>query len=424
MENKSESPKIPSWLQNLQENSWELELLISGGAVFSLIQFPEILNEWLSVIRLMTAFPGYTVILIVSLIGIKILTHGFILHLILRSYWLALVCLNYVFPQGIAGGRRPVAFPFKTKHKGGDLQDQIMKVDRYCGTVIYSSIISSFILFGILIIIGAYVGIHLLFAEYEDVGLAGQILDGFYWYSTVSINLYFLDLILLGAIRRIPYISFLLYPAFSFFDVLSIRPFYERALIFFASNIQKTSFYVGALIFAAVTFCSVYLSVNRLLGWTNFFDSRNYVWSMNSENSQADCSYRLYEDESERSERRHVSIPSKIIQTNFLPVNIRYSKGMDEVIEAVEPIDSLRRLAGIVQLSIDDSVYKEVVWNNNWEISMAESGISAVIPIDHLANGQHILKVYPKKTVNRTNEEIDLSVVNVEFKIPFWKDVH
>ena len=55
---------------------------------------------------------------------------------------------------------------------------------------------------------------------------------------------------------------------------------------------------------------------------------------------------------------------------------------------------------------------------------MAESGISAVIPIDHLANGQHILKVYPKKTVNRTNEEIDPSLVNVEFKIPFWKDVH
>jgi hypothetical protein len=34
MEKKSESQRIPSWLQNLQENSWELELLISGGAVF------------------------------------------------------------------------------------------------------------------------------------------------------------------------------------------------------------------------------------------------------------------------------------------------------------------------------------------------------------------------------------------------------
>jgi hypothetical protein len=149
---------------------------------------------------------------------------------------------------------------------------------------------------------------------------------------------------------------------------------------------------------------------------------------MNSANSQADCSFRLYDDESERSERRHVSIPSKIIQTNFLPVNIRYSKGMDEIIEAVEPIDSLRTLAGIVQLSIDDSVYREVVWNNNWEISMAESGISAIIPIDHLSNGQHILKVYPKKTQNRTNKEIDLSgseveFKNVQFKIPFWKDV-
>jgi hypothetical protein len=31
------------WLKRLQQNSWEVELLISGGAIFTLFQIPEYL---------------------------------------------------------------------------------------------------------------------------------------------------------------------------------------------------------------------------------------------------------------------------------------------------------------------------------------------------------------------------------------------
>ena len=37
MAEQKEIDETPSWLKNLQENSWELELLISGGAIFTLI---------------------------------------------------------------------------------------------------------------------------------------------------------------------------------------------------------------------------------------------------------------------------------------------------------------------------------------------------------------------------------------------------
>ena len=36
MSNKNE--QVPQWLKELQENSWEVELLISGGAISALIQ--------------------------------------------------------------------------------------------------------------------------------------------------------------------------------------------------------------------------------------------------------------------------------------------------------------------------------------------------------------------------------------------------
>ena len=38
MSQENQEHKIPSWLQKIQDNSSELELLISGGAIYALIQ--------------------------------------------------------------------------------------------------------------------------------------------------------------------------------------------------------------------------------------------------------------------------------------------------------------------------------------------------------------------------------------------------
>jgi hypothetical protein len=42
MEIKESAHKVPQWLKKLQENSWELELLISGRAIFSLFQLTDV----------------------------------------------------------------------------------------------------------------------------------------------------------------------------------------------------------------------------------------------------------------------------------------------------------------------------------------------------------------------------------------------
>jgi len=95
-----EQPKnpVPKWLQNLQDNSWEIELLISGGAVFTLLQFPDIFVNFIRTMRITSSIPGWVIYLILGMGCIKILTNGFILHLLLRSFWLAMVCINYIFP--------------------------------------------------------------------------------------------------------------------------------------------------------------------------------------------------------------------------------------------------------------------------------------------------------------------------------------
>jgi hypothetical protein len=91
---------IPKWLRKLQENSWEMELLISGGAIFSLFQLSDLYVDFISSLKMTNAIVGLGILSMVGMFSLKLLTVGFITHLIFRAFWLALVCINYVFPNG------------------------------------------------------------------------------------------------------------------------------------------------------------------------------------------------------------------------------------------------------------------------------------------------------------------------------------
>ena len=88
--------------------TWEMELLISGLTVFALMQLPGELDRWLA--GMMTRFEAewqtivllfyvYVKFAVVALIG------TFILHLAARGYWVALVGMRSVFPDGMRWDR-------------------------------------------------------------------------------------------------------------------------------------------------------------------------------------------------------------------------------------------------------------------------------------------------------------------------------
>jgi hypothetical protein len=83
---------------------WELELLISGALVFSMVQLPGQLDAWYTGVRprldtgwLMAAVMGwfYVKMALYALVG------GFILHLAVRGYWVGVIGIEAVFPGGI-----------------------------------------------------------------------------------------------------------------------------------------------------------------------------------------------------------------------------------------------------------------------------------------------------------------------------------
>ena len=84
--------------------TWDMELLLSGATVFALFQgaqavmaggaylLPRLQGDALMLCSMLFTY-GYG--------GLILLALTFALHLVIRAYWVALIGMNSVFPQGI-----------------------------------------------------------------------------------------------------------------------------------------------------------------------------------------------------------------------------------------------------------------------------------------------------------------------------------
>ena len=84
--------------------TWEMELLISGATVFGLLQLPGLADRLLFHVHNSSAEPVAAFVLplwIYVKSALLTLAATFVVHLALRGYWIALVGLSSVYPDGI-----------------------------------------------------------------------------------------------------------------------------------------------------------------------------------------------------------------------------------------------------------------------------------------------------------------------------------
>lgn len=402
--------EIPTWLKNLQENSWELELLISGGAIFSLFQFSDFFIDWIQGIRMITHFPGASILMIIGMFGIKVLTLGFTLHLLFRAFWLSLVCINYVYPKGIDVSKLKWKRPYRQGIKGDlDLKEQIVKVDKLCGLVMYMTIVSAFSIVGI--------SLSIIF-----IVLISSVSDPLSFFLFILWLVYIFDFLSFGSIRRIPYLSYISFPIFTFYDLLTLRAYYQKSLWLFNTNVSKFTFFLGALLFASFSFGLVYSSLYKVQHWPNLFDERDYKWQTATIPSNAHYSYSAnelyYMDQWNIEKSNPMGIGSKVVKGNLLEVYVRYDKTYDPLIEATHEEFEKRYFSDIIELQIN-----EVPVHANWSPARKASGdfgITSMLPLNSYDNGAYVLSVTVKEKYRALHEEL----INrpILLQIPFWID--
>ncbi len=109
--------------------TWEMELLVSGATVFGLMQLPALVDRYLfglfnvgPVEMAGLALPLWFYIQFV----LYVLIATFILHLCLRGYWVALVGMHSVYPQGVRWDRLLAKLP---AYQARQARDEIPSMD-------------------------------------------------------------------------------------------------------------------------------------------------------------------------------------------------------------------------------------------------------------------------------------------------------
>jgi hypothetical protein len=132
----------PYHLSSRTTPTWEMELLVSGATVFSLMQLPPLVDRVMfSVFN--TAAAGVAGLALPLWIYIKfallVLIATFVFHLCLRGYWVALAGLHSVYPDGVRWdklGKRsgPIGLQV-AKESFGDLPTVIERADNRASRV-------------------------------------------------------------------------------------------------------------------------------------------------------------------------------------------------------------------------------------------------------------------------------------------------
>jgi hypothetical protein len=141
LENSS-NKSTNSWLQRLKDESWEAELLVSAIAIFGTFQLFDVIewatNKFINVLNPSQYLVGYAIVFL-GLFAISILASMFVVHFILRAYWIGLVGLNSVFPDySIEDSAYSKIYTEKILSILPKLEDSIKKVDALC-SVIFSA---------------------------------------------------------------------------------------------------------------------------------------------------------------------------------------------------------------------------------------------------------------------------------------------
>jgi len=94
--------KLPEWIKDYRDQSWQMEILIAGGTVFTLFSLADFFQ--LSFYRIYPSinFSIYRTLLLFGVYLVtRILLFGFATNLILRSVWLAYLGINFSYPDGL-----------------------------------------------------------------------------------------------------------------------------------------------------------------------------------------------------------------------------------------------------------------------------------------------------------------------------------
>jgi len=463
-------PFFKEWLEKLQQESWQLELIISGIAILGFREATKYLDDF--GVSLINEDPNNNAnaTLFLLLMMVKTLNFGafislihLLIHILTRSLWIGAIGLRYVSGDIDYDNLKyhPRFINFYKKRIGS--------FDRYIERLEnFSSIIFSFTFLLVFIILSLFFYFLLFIAGISLIEnwIPSGLLEGI---STVIYMIIFLlaiivafDFITLGLLKRIKnnYFSAIYFWIYRFFSTITLSFLWRPMLLNFLDQpytkrwLFLTVPYLLFLIFiSSITYTSKgvypnfkFLNESLFNKADPFFQKLIYAQSFN---------FRYYDDERDKLEKRSdinpiglFSLPSNKIQGPLGEVFIKGQHGdrlliafkdsalvpfeeegwnfgnSDQQIRRTQMAQNIEGIKQILQeailLSIDDRpILSSKITCDFYNHPVGNiKGLLCFFPLDSLSVGRHHLKVGKvtgRKRENPTFIQLDTTYIQVPF---------
>jgi hypothetical protein len=432
-------------LRELTAQSWNLELIVSGAALFATLSLPDLMDNLFTYYRynLMTdtdyiheALPSQALGLIKGVC--YILFGAFLANFVMRAFWIGLVGLLAAYPKGIQYDRIYRLSNYSQKrlaNEMGSLPDYIIRLDRRCN-VVFALAFSLVLLF--LSVAAAYIlfilietGLQLLLPDsiYETVRTVvgwtlGLIVIGLAVVVTILNTGRFRDN------ERYASLVFRLTEGFSILFLGMYRPLLYIVYTFYSQipekTLKKRLVSVMCVLFAAEMGFMIY-QVLYTQNATDLLDARSYM-TMRAPTRTANAnSFDNLRSPDQLIDK--VSIQSDIIREPYLRLFISYPKVLDTELAKrfKEPNwpDSLSRkerreqkaawylksMESYFRVYLNDSLYNSPGLLFTKRADNGQLGLTTVLLTKNLKEGRNMLNVMVPDSVNKPQPY---------HQIPFW----
>jgi hypothetical protein len=436
--------KLKELLDRLQVESWQLELLVSGFAIFLTANSFEPIADYSS--RLAIVSEGinaqfkilqiFSVILSGSMFFIFI---NLILHVVFRGLWISAIGLRSISGE-IDFKELKFAAPFDKfmKNRIGSFDNFIQRLEDISSVIfaftflIIFMIISLFLFIIFMGIVGQVV--NPIMGNDPALGVVIIVLSTFA-IIVIGSFLYFLDFITIGFFKRKRWIAIWYYPIYRFFSLITFSWLYRPLYYNLIDN--KFGRRVGLFL---VPYFIIIIGLATMKASVNLYipEQREGFEILNN----------YFENTREKGERIHtISIPSKFINNGYLELFIKYNAlNDDRVIKEICPSITPDEISGIksnlefsvsgnsedkyhsppdsllmcvsqlYQVYINDSLYQDLDYYFYTNQAFGEEGLKTIIDLGQTQRGKYALNIN-RMTYNVTNDSMFLMPFATT---PFW----
>nr|WP_299345253.1 hypothetical protein [Allomuricauda sp.] len=442
MSNDYNSPQFKKLLDSLQQQSWELELIISGFAIFGLFTaYGPLRNEMLIAENEQQIYRF--IVYLIAFLACSILLFNLLLHVVLRGLWIGALGLRYVSGD-IEFEKLKYSQKFKSylKKRIVSFDRYIANLENYCSVLFAVSFLLIFYVLALTCVILTMVLVSIFIIDNDALPEWISIGFGTVLIVFLSFGMFvtFLDFITQGLLKRNKWVSKVYFPIYWVFSFLTLSFLYRPLIYNFLDNrfgkrliLLLTPIYILILFLTSLEYRNSNFLEKDKSSSNEFANKENYMDMLVEEDD--------YPGE--------IVIPSKVITTSYLQVFMPFAERIENRVfdfdSTLTPKKELRGLSSSITFSTDwseqittarqkDSIRKRYlkVFNQIYSLEIdsleRESdflvttnsknllGFETFLNLDSIEEGKHLLKLKRKKIERDKNDTITLTTES----IPFW----